>query len=129
MTPPTVSAGGAGTAVITVEASGKYAYATSGESGWGNSSIAQFTIDQTTGALTLMNNPTVQTSGIDQVAWSPLGKSHPSETGTCATLGLTGAEIACLCRRAAMCCCKGASSGGSPRCVATFWIARGLKSD
>jgi 6-phosphogluconolactonase (cycloisomerase 2 family) len=63
MTPPTVSAGGAGAAVITVEASGKYAYATSGETGWGSSSIAQYNIDQDTGALTLMNNPTVQTSG------------------------------------------------------------------
>ena len=60
MTPPTVSAGGAGTAVITVEASGKYAYATSGETGWGSTSVAQYTIDQTTGALTLMNNASVQ---------------------------------------------------------------------
>ncbi len=59
MAPPTVSAGGAGTAVITVEASGKYAYATSGESGWGSTSVAQYTIDQTTGALTLMNNASV----------------------------------------------------------------------
>jgi len=74
MTPPTVSAGGAGTAVITVEASGKYAYATSGESGWGNSSIAQFTIDQTTGALTLMKNPTVQTSGIGPSGMVTVGK-------------------------------------------------------
>ena len=74
MTPPTVSAGGAGTAVITVEASGKYAYATSGESGWGSSSIAQFTIDQTTGALTLMNNPTVQTSGIGPSGIVTVGK-------------------------------------------------------
>ena len=74
MTPPTVSAGGAGTAVITVEASGKYAYATSGESGWGSSSIAQFMIDQTTGALTLMNNPTVQTSGIGPSGIVTVGK-------------------------------------------------------
>ena len=74
MTPPTVSAGGAGTAVITVEASGKYAYATSGESGWGSSSIAQFTIDQTTGALTLMNNPTVQTLGIGPSGIVTVGK-------------------------------------------------------
>ena len=59
MTPPTVSAGGAGAASITVEASGKYAYATSGDTGWGNYSVAQYTIDQTTGALTLMKNATV----------------------------------------------------------------------
>jgi 6-phosphogluconolactonase (cycloisomerase 2 family) len=74
MTPPTVSAGGVGTAVITVEASGKYAYATSGESGWGSSSIAQFTIDQTTGVLTLMNHPTVQTSGIGPSGIVTVGK-------------------------------------------------------
>jgi uncharacterized repeat protein (TIGR02543 family) len=60
MTPPTVSAGGAGAASIAVEASGKYAYATSGNSGWGSYSVAQYTIDQTTGALTLMDNPMVQ---------------------------------------------------------------------
>jgi uncharacterized repeat protein (TIGR02543 family) len=54
------SAGGAGTAWIAIESSGKYAYATSGDSGWGSTSIAQFTIDQATGALTLMANPTVQ---------------------------------------------------------------------
>jgi 6-phosphogluconolactonase (cycloisomerase 2 family) len=59
MTPPTVSAGGAGAASITVEASGKYAYATSGDTGWGSYSVAQYTIDQTTGALTLMKNATV----------------------------------------------------------------------
>lgn len=60
MSTPTVSAGGAGTAVITVEASGKFAYATSGDTGWGSTSIAQYAIDQTTGALTLLANPTVQ---------------------------------------------------------------------
>ena len=59
MTPPTVSAGGAGAASITVEASGKYAYATRGDTGWGSYSVAQYTIDQTTGALTLMKNATV----------------------------------------------------------------------
>jgi 6-phosphogluconolactonase (cycloisomerase 2 family) len=59
MTPPTVSAGGAGAASIAVEASGKYAYATSGDSGWGSYSVAQYTIDQSTGALTLMKNATV----------------------------------------------------------------------
>jgi 6-phosphogluconolactonase (cycloisomerase 2 family) len=55
----TVSAGGTATASIAIESSGKYAYATSGDSGWGNFSIAQYTIDQTTGALALMNNPSV----------------------------------------------------------------------
>ncbi len=64
MTPPTVSLPSVD--VITVEASGKYAYATSGDDGScgpaiNNMSIFQFTIDQTTGALTLMNNPTVPT--------------------------------------------------------------------
>ena len=59
MTPPTVSAGGAAAVRIAVEASGKYAYATCGDSGWGSTTVAQFTIDQTTGALTLMNNATV----------------------------------------------------------------------
>lgn len=56
----TVSAGGTAAASIAIESSGKYAYATSGDSGWGNFSIAQYTIDQTTGALTLMSNPTVK---------------------------------------------------------------------
>jgi uncharacterized repeat protein (TIGR02543 family) len=56
----TVSAAGPAAAWIAIESSGKYAYATSGDTGWGNYSIAQYTIDQTTGALTLMSNPTVQ---------------------------------------------------------------------
>jgi len=55
----TVSAGKAFAARMTIEASGKYAYATSGDTGYGSNSIAQYTIDQTTGALTLMNNPSV----------------------------------------------------------------------
>jgi uncharacterized repeat protein (TIGR02543 family) len=59
MTPATVGAGGAGAASITVEASGKFAFATSGDTGWGSYSVAQYTIDPTTGALTLMANPTV----------------------------------------------------------------------
>jgi uncharacterized repeat protein (TIGR02543 family) len=59
MTPATVSAGGAGVAAIAVEATGHYAYATSGDTGWGSYSVAQFTIDQATGALTLMSTPTV----------------------------------------------------------------------
>ena len=54
-----VSAGGKATAWIAIESSGKYAYATSGDSGWGSYSVAQYTIDQTTGSLTLMPNPTV----------------------------------------------------------------------
>ncbi len=58
MTPPTVSAGGAAAAFITVEASGKYAYATSGDTGWGSATVAQYAIGAD-GALTLMSNPTV----------------------------------------------------------------------
>ncbi|HVM65370.1 MAG TPA: beta-propeller fold lactonase family protein [Acidimicrobiales bacterium] len=60
LTPAAVSAGGAGAAWVAVDPSGKYAYATSGETGWGSTSIAQYSIDQTTGALTLLPNPTVQ---------------------------------------------------------------------
>ena len=59
MATPTVAAGGAGGAVITVESSGKYAYVTSGDTGWGSTSIAQYSIDPTTGALTLLTHPTV----------------------------------------------------------------------
>jgi 6-phosphogluconolactonase (cycloisomerase 2 family) len=55
-----VAAGGAFAAWIAIDASGKYAYATSGDTGYGSTSIAQYTIDQTTGALTLMSNPSVQ---------------------------------------------------------------------
>jgi 6-phosphogluconolactonase (cycloisomerase 2 family) len=60
MNPPTVSAGGAAAAFITVDASGKYAYATSGSSGWGSTTVAQYEIGPD-GALTLMNPPTVKT--------------------------------------------------------------------
>lgn len=56
----TVAAGGKYAAWIAIDASGKYAYATSGDTGYGSTSIAQYTIDQTTGALTLMSNPAVQ---------------------------------------------------------------------
>jgi 6-phosphogluconolactonase (cycloisomerase 2 family) len=59
MAVPTVSAGGAAAVRIAVEASGKYAYATCGNSGWGSTTVAQYSIDQTTGELTLLNNPTV----------------------------------------------------------------------
>jgi len=67
MATPTVAAGGAGGAVITVESSGKYAYVTSGDTGWGSTSIAQYSIDPTTGALTLLTHPTVQ------AGYSPTG--------------------------------------------------------
>jgi uncharacterized repeat protein (TIGR02543 family) len=58
----TVSAGGAGVAHITTVriASGDYAYATSGDTGWGSTSIAQYKIDPITGALQALGNPTVQ---------------------------------------------------------------------
>jgi 6-phosphogluconolactonase (cycloisomerase 2 family) len=61
MSTPTVSAGGTAAVRIAVEASGKYAYATCGNSGWGSNTVAQYSIDQTTGALTLLNNATVLT--------------------------------------------------------------------
>ena len=49
-------------AFIAIESSGKYAYVTSGNNDAGiGTSISQYTIDQTTGALTLMSNPSVQT--------------------------------------------------------------------
>ena len=60
MTPATVPGAGYGSARIAVESSGKYAYVTSGDTGWGSTYVTQYTIDQTTGALTLMSNPTVQ---------------------------------------------------------------------
>jgi uncharacterized repeat protein (TIGR02543 family) len=60
MTPPTVSAGGAGAAFIAIDPTGKFAYATSGDTGAGNHSVAQYTIGSD-GTLTLMANPTVQT--------------------------------------------------------------------
>ena len=60
MTPATVPGAGQGSARIAVESSGKYAYVTSGDTGWGSTYVTQYTIDQTTGALTLMSNPSVQ---------------------------------------------------------------------
>ncbi len=60
MATPTLSAGGAAAVRIAIESSGKFAYATCGNSGWGSTTVAQFSIDQTTGALTLLKNPTVQ---------------------------------------------------------------------
>ena len=63
MTPPTVLSSGSA-ASIAVDSSGKYAYVTSGATGFASSSIAQYTIDQVTGALTLMATPTVQTGGV-----------------------------------------------------------------
>jgi len=60
MSTPFASAGGTAAAGIAVEASGKYLYATSGESGWGSSTVSQLTIDQATGALTPMGHPTVR---------------------------------------------------------------------
>ncbi|MFI5261910.1 MAG: lactonase family protein [Candidatus Limnocylindrales bacterium] len=62
MSPSTVAAGGAGAAFITVDASGKYAYATSGETGWGSTTVAQYEVGPD-GALTLMSPPTVTTGG------------------------------------------------------------------
>ena len=63
MSPPTVLSSGSA-ASIAVESSGKYAYVTSGDTGFARSAIAQYTIDQTTGALSLMANPTVDTGGV-----------------------------------------------------------------
>ena len=58
----TVSTVQALAAFIAIESSGKYAYVTSGNNDAGiGTSISQYTIDQTTGALTLMSNPSVQT--------------------------------------------------------------------
>lgn len=73
MTPPTVRSSGSA-ASIAVEASGKYAYVTSGDTGFANSTIAQYTIDQGTGALTLMANPTVETGGIGPSGIVTVGK-------------------------------------------------------
>ena len=60
MSPPAVASGGAGAAFITVDASGKYAYATSGSTGWGSTTVAQYSIGPD-GALTLMTPPKVTT--------------------------------------------------------------------
>lgn len=60
MSPATVAAGGAGAAFITVDASGKYAYATSGDTGWGSTTVAQYEVGPD-GALTLMSPPKVST--------------------------------------------------------------------
>lgn len=57
MTPPTVSAGGAGAASITIDPTGKFAYATT------TNSVAQYAIGAD-GTLTLMANPTVH-AGIE----------------------------------------------------------------
>jgi 6-phosphogluconolactonase (cycloisomerase 2 family) len=69
----TVGAAGTGAAWMAIDSSGKYAYATSGDTGWGSTSITQFTIDQTTGALTPMSKPTVRAgsgpSEIVTVGW------------------------------------------------------------
>jgi len=73
MTPPTVLASGSSQS-IAVESSGKYAYVTSGYTGFANSAIAQYTIDQTTGALTLMPNPTVQTGAFGPSGIVTVGK-------------------------------------------------------
>ena len=63
MTPATVLSSGSSQS-IAVESSGKYAYVTSGETGFASSSIAQYTIDQASGALSLMANPKVNTGGV-----------------------------------------------------------------
>jgi 6-phosphogluconolactonase len=63
MSTPAISAGGTAAEFIAIDPTGMYAYSTSADSGWGSSTISQFTIDQTTGALTLMSTPTVQTHG------------------------------------------------------------------
>ena len=60
MSPTTVGAGGAGAAFITVDASGKHAYATSGDTGWGSTTVAQYDVGPD-GALTLMSPATVTT--------------------------------------------------------------------
>jgi DNA-binding beta-propeller fold protein YncE len=59
MTTATVGGAGYGSARITIESSGKYAYVTSGDTGWGSTYVTQYTIDQVTGALTVMGNPSV----------------------------------------------------------------------
>jgi len=73
MTPATVLSSGSAD-FIAIEASGKYAYVTSGDTGFANSTIAQYTIDQGTGALTLMANPTVQTGAIGPTGIVTVGK-------------------------------------------------------
>ena len=60
MSQPTVGAGGAGAAFITVDAAGKHAYAASGDTGWGSTTVAQYDIGPD-GALTLMSPATVKT--------------------------------------------------------------------
>jgi 6-phosphogluconolactonase (cycloisomerase 2 family) len=73
MSPPTVLSSGSA-ASIAVESSGKYAYVTSGDTGFARSAIAQYTIDQTTGALSLMANPTVDTGGVGPSGIVTVGK-------------------------------------------------------
>jgi 6-phosphogluconolactonase (cycloisomerase 2 family) len=60
MASPTVAAGGAGAAFITVDAAGKHAYATSGSTGWGSTTVAQYAVGPD-GGLTLMSPATVPT--------------------------------------------------------------------
>jgi hypothetical protein len=63
-----VSTGGAGAAFITIDPTGKFAYATSGDTGSGSNSVTQFIIGAD-GTLTLMANPTVLTgSGPNGIA-------------------------------------------------------------
>jgi 6-phosphogluconolactonase (cycloisomerase 2 family) len=60
MSTPTAAAVGGSIAEIAVESSGKYLYMTSG--GDTGNIVAQYNIDQTTGVLTPMSNPTVTTN-------------------------------------------------------------------
>ena len=48
--------------MITVDAAGRHAYATSGDTGWGSTTVAQYDIGGD-GALTLMSPATVTTGG------------------------------------------------------------------
>ena len=73
MSPPTVLSSGSA-AFIAVESSGRYAYVTSGDTGAANSAIAQYTIDETSGALTLMPNPTVQAGAVGPSGIVTVGK-------------------------------------------------------
>jgi hypothetical protein len=78
----TVATGGVNSQQIAVDPAGKYAYATSGDTGLGSTSVAQYTIGAD-GTLTLMANPTVQTGlgpyGIVTVRihWPPDGAGAP----------------------------------------------------
>ena len=72
MTTPTVSAPWNTALGIAIESSGKYAYVTSGSDVMG--AIAQYTIDQATGALTPMANATLQTGAIGPSQIVTVGK-------------------------------------------------------